>query len=458
MGKRNNSLRDKSAFVQSLQIAINRSATQIASIIITAMLGLESTEILAEFSISLSFAAILFVLVTTIQMGIQAEFGRRFAQKNFTSLASIFSSVTIVVFMLSCILAGAIWLLPNPFSNTASYELAENAYSALKILAFSLPLVGLLTTITFFLESIEKIKEVARLRIAQIFIQIGLIFIVIVGKNLGFVNYELTSKNIALAYVFSDVVMLLTGAYLLLINIKKEKLQCFVIDKRILIALNSLLDVIKLGFPVMFGMIGQRFIFYLYLNFAAKLGAVQASAFAIINSYIFFCQIPLLGLAHLMTIKISQARGEKNSSKLSDISFKYSKLYFIEIIIIGSLFFVLQPYLLQTFTKDEQVLQSLSALQWIACLYFLMNVALTYSMSALRGYSDTLIPQIILISLLSLGISVCYFLFSDLWNMLMVFSLSGFAAAYFLLARMFKIKRADFICSETTESNSSKVF
>jgi len=447
-------LENKSSFIQSWQVAINRSATQIASIVITAMLGLESTEVLAEFSVSLSFAAILFILVTTIQMGIQAEFGRRFAQQNFKSLGSIFSSVTVVVFMLACILVGAIWLLPNPFSNIENIELAENAYASLKILAFSLPLVGLLTTITFFLESIEKIKEVARFRIAQIFIQVGLIFIVIAAKNLNLVSYNLTSKNIAITYALSDMVMLLIGGYLLIANIKKERMSCFVIDKNTLLALNSFFDVVKLGFPVMLGMIGQRFVFYLYLNFAAGLGAVQASAFTIINSCAFFCQIPLIGVAHLMTIKISQARGKRDPIKLEKTFSEYSKLYFIEIIIISTLFVALQPYLLQTFTNDIQVLQTLNGLQWLAVVYFLMNGALTFSMSSLRGYSDTLIPQITLISLLSAGMLICYLLFSDLGNMLMAFSLSGFVASYFLLARMFKMKREDFTHYSITESRS----
>ena len=141
-------------------IAINRSATQIASIAITAILGLVSTNLLAEFSLALSFSAILFVLVTTIQMGIQAEFGRRFAEGDFKTLWALFYSVIIIVLIISCSLAGITHLsLPNPFSSTASLVLSENAHETLKMLSLSLPLVGLLTTITFFLESVGKIAS-----------------------------------------------------------------------------------------------------------------------------------------------------------------------------------------------------------------------------------------------------------------------------------------------------------
>lgn len=433
-------------FAQSVGIAINRSATQIASIAITAMLGLLSTEILAEFSLALSFAAILFVLVTTIQMGIQSEFGRLFAEQNFKNLWNVFNSVVIVVFILSCALAGATWLLPNPFSSAASIALSENAYKALKILALSLPLVGLLTTITFFLESTEQIVKVARLRTTQIVVQIGFVFMVILGTKLNIINFELTSATIAAAYVLSDIIMLMIGGALLFFSIKKEPRFYFKRNKNILSRLNIHLDVLRLGFPVMFGMLGQRFIFYCYANLAASIGVVQASAFSIASSCVYFFQIPILGVAHLMTIKISQARGEKNSTKLESAFSACRKLFFVEIIAIGFCLLAFQPFILKMFTNDIQVLQSLSLLQWIIPIYFLMNASLTFSMSSLRGYSDTLVPQIILITLLAIAVFVCHFSDQlDLWNILLIFCVSGFVASYFLIMRMLKLRREELL-------------
>ena len=102
-------------FIQSFGIAINRSATQITSIVVTAILGFISTEILAEFSLALSFTSIFFVMITTIQMGVQAEFGRLYSKRKIKALLESFYSVTIIVLILSCFLIILAWFIPNPF-------------------------------------------------------------------------------------------------------------------------------------------------------------------------------------------------------------------------------------------------------------------------------------------------------------------------------------------------------
>lgn len=438
----------KNAFCQSIGIAFNRSATQIATIVITSILGLSSTKILAEYSLALSFAAILFVIVTTIQLGVQAEFGRRFFSKDYQSLNNLFISAIFIVIVIAFLLAITVTLIPNPFSNSSSEELALNAYQTLKILTLCLPLVGILTTITYFLESSGRIKEVSQLRFMQIWLQVSLVFFVILAKKIDIINCELSSSLIAYTYVISDLIMLAIGIILFKSEMRKVPNYSLKVSNKLLPKLKEMMSIFKLGFPVMFGMIGQRGLFYLYANFAASFGIIQASVFTIANSLIFFLQVPILGVAHLMTIRISRALGERNSNQVIKETAGCTMLFLIELAIIATVFYIFKPYLLSLFTLDKDVVDLFSSLSRVIFLFFFMNAALTFSMSALRGFSDTLIPQLILVSLLAVGVLPCYFIFSEKISfslMFVLFSASGFTAAYFLIYRMSRLKRTESI-------------
>ncbi len=436
-----------STFSQSIGIAINRSATQVASILITAILGFYSIRVLAEFSLALTFAAILFAIVTTIQMGVQAEFGKRFIEKNVQSLYSLFKTTLLIVCSIACILAISIWIMPNPFSSASSVELAINAVEALKILALSLPLVGALTTITFFLESIGQTKQVVILRTGQVLLQVGFVLTFILVKQIGLYSIVLSAKYLAVMYVLSDLLMLGVGSMLLYVNYKK---QFHDLSKPPLSKLNlnnSFLFVAKLGFPAMFGMIGQRVIFYGYANLIASLGILQMSAFSIMNSLVFFVQIPLLGVAHLMTIKIGKALGEKKPLILKNTSSEFIKLFIIELSVIAASLYLLLPFLLKLMTDDIAVLQLLESSKPLILLYFIMNAALTFSVSALRGYSDTLMPQLIILFILSIGTLIGYITVSDqigFGGIIITFSFSGLIAAYCLFKRMCYMQRSEF--------------
>ncbi len=434
----------KPAFTESMHMAFNRSATQIASIVITSLLGLTSTQILAEFGLSLTLASVLFVAVTTIQLGVQAEFGKRFASKEYERLFNVFLATILVTLVISGIIGCAIWFFPNPFSSKGSIELATNAYQSLKILIFSLPMVGLLTTITFFLESIGDIKKVTVLRIFQVWLQVGLVLTVILSYKFIFPALLITTKVITTAYVISDFVMLIIGLYLVFSQINKR--IGFRINLDYFRNISGFSNVFQIGAPVMIGMLGQRFIFYTYANLTASLGIIEASVFSIMNSIVFFFQIPLLGVAHLLTIRLSQARGSMVGKEIETINTGYLRLFLIELLCISSIIFIFQSLVFQLFTKDILVFQLMKSLQFEMYLYFLMNAMLMYTMSSLRGFSDTLKPQLILISLLGVGVLFLHFFFSDRLEMSYIFlsfSVSGFLAAGFLMIRINHLKKAE---------------
>ena len=247
-----------------------------------------------------------------------------------------------------------------------------------------------------------------------------------------------------MAYILSDALILVLSIFITMHYLKNNHYFNFI--KKIKINFNHFLNILKLGLPVMFGMFGQKFIFYLYINFASSLGTVQASSFIIINSCIYFLQIPLLGIAHLMTIKISQSRNDI-SSELNKFFFQCFKLLVIEVLIMGLILIFLNRYIFQIFSNDYQVMQVIITLKWEVLLFFLMNVSLTFSMSCLRGYSDTFTPQIIVLTWLTAGFFTNNIIFNDaidISRMSVIFSISGLIASYILIMRIVKFKKQKF--------------
>ena len=73
-------------------------------------------------------------------------------------------------------------------------------------------------------------------------------------------------------------------------------------------------------------------------------------------------------------------------------------------------------------------------------LFFMMNVLLTFNMGALRGFSDNLIPQLIILMTLGFGI-IPWFIWSihiNFQQLLIIFECAGFFAAFLLLMRLKK--------------------
>lgn len=434
-----------SLFLQSLKMALNRSSTQVASILVTAILGLYSTQVLAEFGLALAFASILFVMVTTLQLGIQAEFGRKFISKDYIGLGDMFWATGIVVLGIAGILALTVLLMPNPFSHAASSALAYGAYGSLRVLVLSLPVVAVITTITFFLESLGKIAVVAKLRMAQLWVQTGLVLAVITLSHTQ-LGGPTMSVRVALAYVASDTLILLAGIALLIRESNKKNVLPILSLPQTLPKIQEIMTVLKFGFPVTLGLSAQRFVFYLCTSFMAGLGVMQASAFSIINSLIFFSQIPLLGLAHLLTIKIGHARGARDSVYLKKVSMETARLFVIELLILGIILVSLQPYIARMFTHDAELISFLVDQKAVILLFFIMNAALTFSMSALRGFSDNLYPQLILISVLLIGFVPWLYLFPeyiDFGETILLFAGSGIAAASILFLRLAKAKQRE---------------
>ena len=425
-------------FKQSLGIAVNRNILQIASIVITALLGLDNELVLAQFSLALSYAAIFFIIVSFIQLGLQPELSKFYAQKNYKGLLRLFYVTLICIFCLSVLLVLKLWISPNPFSQS-DINLKSQAFNALRILAISLPFVGLLTTITYFLESTGESNKVTKLRIMQFFLQITLVSLTLWIKPEQYSGLDTSTVCwVASAYVLSDIMMFGIGLILLLsqrINLKRYFL---IKDNQFII--NEIKKIIKFGLPVMLGVVGQKIIFYICTGYCSTLGVWQTFAFTVMNSIVLLLQIPLMGLSNLLTIKISFLRGERKFFELRELTKRYINLYVAEGFIIALSLFFFYSEIISLFTSDNSVIQNMMTLKPYIILFFVMNLMLTFNMGALRGFSDNFIPQVIILIILSCGVLPWIFLPLDinLSQLITFFIASGVTASLILMIRLKK--------------------
>ncbi|MBX9703653.1 MAG: hypothetical protein K2X39_05825 [Silvanigrellaceae bacterium] len=429
-----------SFFFQSMKVAINRSILQIASIVITAILGLYSTQVLSEFSLALSFAAMLFVLVSYIQLGVQPEFSQYYAAKNYTGLLKLLRVTMICIFIVSAILIAIIWTIPSPFSNSDP-SIGRNSWGALKIIVVSLPLVGLLTSISYFLESIGVIGGVTKLMICQFFLQIFLVISAVYLQNKFFYSDLPPVFLVASSYVLSDFFMLIVGIFFLRYSLKSKSIFISKDTENTTTFYLELLKVIKFGLPVMLGALGQKLIFYFCVNFCAILGVWQTSVFTIMISMTLFLQIPLIGVASLLTLKISNFRGKKDNLMIINISSKYQGIFIAELVIISLSLFLFYRTIIGFFTYDMEIINRMLEMKFYVIMYFIMNASLIFNMSALRGFSDNFTPQLIVLSLLFLGIVPYVKFFSpqvSLTQLIIVFTISGVTASSILYIRLKK--------------------
>jgi Na+-driven multidrug efflux pump len=392
--------------------------------------------VLSELSLVLSFVSIFFVFITFLQLGIQSEFSKYNSSRNYVGLLKLLQVNVLFVTVISIVVIAGIWIMPNPFI-TSDNKIAQDSYKALKILAFSLPLVGILSCITYFLEGIGNIARVTTLRVYQFFVQVTLVSLALFFRQKMVSNSLSTVLCVSGAYVLSDLIMLTSGAFLLLGEI--NKITSLALLKTINNSYYSeLLNIFRLGLPVMFGAVGQKVIFYFCISYCATLGIWQTFAFTVINSITYFFQIPLIGVAGLLTINLGHARGADNGPELSKIVSKFKKIFFFELILIALFLYVFFKKVIIFFSNDYEIINHLLELKALLIAYFVMNALLIYTMSALRGLSDNLVPQLIILSLLSLGLSPCFNVFHmqfDLNQMIMLFTFSGFLASSILYIR-----------------------
>ncbi|WP_161786991.1 MATE family efflux transporter [Delftia sp. RIT313] len=415
-----------------MKIAVNRCATQVASIIIVALLGGASTDLLAAFSLALSAAAIFFVANTAIQYGVQSELGKSFGEGNQRDLFGIFFAGLWLMLLISFFAVGLAYVLPNPFGALGQSMISEEAFLAYRVLVLSLPVVAVSAAIQFLLETYQKITLVFRLRLMTVSLQLIAVLWILHG------NPAVRAYEISWAYFATDMIGLIISIIVFAICVdRKALLRATRASCRLMGERRIYFRALKSAVPVSVGAVAQKYLFYYIGIYCASLSTVSASAFAIMNSIIFLLQIPVIGLAHLATIKFSFAYGANDQVMLEYFRKTAEKIFFLMVFPIGLLAWLALPWIVSLFSPDVMVAASIVDLNYLFFLFYFINCCFVILLGMLRGLSDAFYPQLAVNGILFLVIVPLLQLNTALGfsQVVGLFCITGFLAVAGLIAR-----------------------
>lgn len=421
--------------IRTLPMALDRSVLQIASMLVILLLSQIDQNVLAQFSLVLSAAAIFFSLVTSIQLGIQREFARFIAQDKNQQASKLFWATLFWVTLLSLMLGIFAIFVFSPFSRIPQEDFRNETYKGFYLIMTCVPLVAWTTTLSCFFEVLGGAQMIIKIRIFQVVLQVGLVSLVMI-KIVTFPFLSLL-QNVVGAYIISDFTILAImigsgfkgGMWKRISFLKPDFHSAFLALKR--------------GVPMMGGICVQRYTLFLLTSYVSHLGSSSSASLAIINSISFFFHLPLLGWSHAMALEIFQAQERKNKREVNEILFVG---HLGAVVILGiTLFFFLwfKNPLLGLFNTNPEILSSLYSLSFSFPFFIFLTGVLVFILEILRGYGDNMVSQGMLASILLLGYVAFRYLFGDSLSFseeILCFNLARLMTLLLLFGRFFFLK------------------
>lgn len=318
------------------------------------------------------------------------------------------------------------YLLPDPFWTVQDSDVRIGAGRAYRILLLSLPLVAAYTTIQFLLESMQHASLAFRIKIVHVTFQLAIVMWILHGRQM-----PATAADLAMGYVVADGVGLLVSFTAVMLAIDRAPFGAAAqASLRPWRQYRYYARAIQQGLPVSMGAIAQKYLFYYMGIHCAALGASVASAFSILTAIIFLLQIPIIGISHLATIKLSYAVGAHNRELISSTWAAVRKNFFWVAAVLGALGWGALSWLLMPFTSDPEVARHVIGLAYLFPLYYLVSCLFSLLLSLLRGLSDSLYPQLVVNLVLSMAVVPFLALRPDtpFFTLISIFCMAGFVA------------------------------
>jgi Na+-driven multidrug efflux pump len=175
--------------------------------------GLSDTATLAQFSLSLSFAAIFFVALSGLQTGVQNEIAMCLSSGDQVRLSQIFWLSLMIGIVAGVLLSILINIASGPFYAVGDSLLSSGATQSLNIITLSFPLVSTIIILCSYLEVSHRPKMVAKIRMTQTIVQVLLVLVMLFVVKPGVHSERIFGGAwVAIAYVTSDLLVLLWWA------------------------------------------------------------------------------------------------------------------------------------------------------------------------------------------------------------------------------------------------------
>ena len=419
---------------ESFRIAVNRSATQLASIVIVAWLGAYSTHVLAAFTLALAGVAIPFIVITTIQIGAQTELISRYVRGCTRSMYCGFFATLGCVLCASAVTIVAGWIVPPPFGAVQSADVRVGAGEAYRTLLLCLPLVACYSAVQSLMESSQRASLAFRVKSCHVLIQLAIVAWYLYGRE-----EPATAGTVAVAYLLADGINSIVSilAVIVLVVDRRKFWHAARASLRPWRRRTYYRRAISLGLPMSVGAIAQKYLFYRMGLHCAALSPSTASALSILVAVVFLLQIPVTGVAHLATLRLALAAGRYDRIQFAQTLVMVKRAFVGMTVIIGLTGWLTLGWLLRAFTNEAGVASHITGLAYLFPVYFLMSCLLALLLAMLRGLSDSLRPQLVVNVGLLLMITSLLHLYSgaSFVELVSAFCISSGIAVGFLACR-----------------------
>lgn len=388
-------LLSKTDFKETIKLAWPVSLGQLGHVTLgvvdSVMVGQVGTDSLAASSLVNGLFFLVIVLGIGMTMATTPLVSIAKGENNFSRCSKIFKQSIIVNFAFSVLLTFIVYYLSFliPFLNQSEH-VAVLAESYLKILSYSIIPFLLFQTYRQYVEGLSITKPPMYIAIAANIINFFGNWLLIYG-NLGFSAMGLDGAG------YSTLFTRLFMAITIIIYVKKaKKLKQFSTVKNFIsFDLKIIKKIIAIGLPsgLMYALEVGAFAFSAIM--VGWLGSIQLAAHQIAISLASISYMIILGISAAGTIRVGNALGERNKTKIRRAGFTAIIIGVIFMILSGTSFIIFNKFFPSLYIENIKVIEVASNLLIIAALFQISDGIQAIGLGILRGLTDVKVPLVI---------------------------------------------------------------
>lgn len=432
---------------QTIQLAfpivIGELAQMALHIIDTAMVGAISYKQLAAASLVINAMGIPFVIgigmTISVSQMVSMAHGRRDSQLVSHYLYNGFFLCALTALVISFVLIGSRGILHHLGQDP---EVVEYALPFMKLMGLSIIPMLLFMTLKQFTDGLEYTKTAMMLSLAGMPINIFLNWLLIYG-NWGFPRLELLGAGWSTLITRSILFIILA---IIILRHKTFRRYIAVSSRQWKLKSRTIRELLYIGIPSSLQVGMEAGAFAVSGIIIGTLGAVAQASHQIALSTASFTFMVSMGLAQAGSIRVSNAYGRRNWTKISVIGRSTLLTALVYGCICAVCFVVFRNQIPLLFNKNEDVLALAATLLLFAGLFQISDSTQAIGAGLLRGIKDVKTPTVLIgIAYWVIGLPLGYLLgfYFDMGARGMWIGLiAGLTfASLFLIARFLKMSR-----------------
>jgi len=363
-------------------------------VIDTIMAGQASAEDLAGLAIGGNIWLVMEIAVYGVILAITPRIARFYGANNKTEITIEAQQSLILAGFLGIIsmiiLFAAIPFIPFLGSNT---EVTHIAQSYTEIIAYSLPICGVLWALYSLLEGHGLMRFIMLSSLVAVTLNLIFDYIFVFGKfgfpALGAIGCAWTTTIIYWLWGMSAIIYVCRH---------KTLKQYQIFNRWPGIILTRWRAILSLGLPISLAILAEEGFFSFSALLIAPLGTEPLGAHQITIQIVSLVLMFGLGIGQATAIYVAKGIGENQSNTVKDTIKAGFKLVALFGIVVGLLVFIFRSNLPSLFTQDSNVILISTAIMFFAPLYLIFDILQVWAAQSLRGFEDTKIPMIIQIN------------------------------------------------------------